>query len=147
MQVAPYERPALSKGYLLAKGTYMASIIFSFASSKFVCNFKLTVMYFLLFLPKINYWSMFWVWWQNQALVCGCEAEPARLPAFHTCVGVGEQSHPAKWFQEKGNSSSLPSYAARWLQRFGKLKEAHPSTSYACRDRVGFGNSRYTSKC
>lgn len=59
MQVAPYERPALSKGYLLAKGTYMASIIFSFASSKFVCNFKLTVMYFLLFLPKINYWSMF----------------------------------------------------------------------------------------
>lgn len=45
--VAPYERPALSKGYLLAK-------------------------------------------------------EPARLPAFHTCVGVGEQSHPAKWFQEKG---------------------------------------------
>lgn len=45
--VAPYERPALSKGYLLGK-------------------------------------------------------DPARLPAFHTCVGVGEESHSAKWFQEKG---------------------------------------------
>lgn len=45
--VPPYERPALSKGYLMPEGR-------------------------------------------------------VRLPSFHTCVGVGEDRHTAKWYKENG---------------------------------------------
>lgn len=28
--------------------------------------------------------------------------DPVRIPAFHTCVGVGEEAHTVKWYQDKG---------------------------------------------
>jgi hypothetical protein len=38
--------------------------------------------------------------------MCGHQPGAAWLPAFHTCVGTGEERHMTKWYKDNGRAFS-----------------------------------------
>ena len=85
----------LSKGYLLCKGMHGESL-----SALIIILLGNLAMMLDDFTP-FQILSMFCIYNLKQELG-GCGAEQTQLPTFHTCVGVGEDPHSSKWFQEKG---------------------------------------------
>ena len=83
LQVAAYEHPALSKGYLLSKGMHGESL-----SALIIILLGNSAMMLDDFTP-LQILSMFCIYNLKQELG-GCGVERMQLPAFHTCVGVGE---------------------------------------------------------
>ncbi|KAF8364730.1 hypothetical protein HHK36_033287 [Tetracentron sinense] len=80
--VVPYERPALSKGFLLPEGIFISNWNMKNAlkSARGISrNEKGDVK-----LPS--------------GLIA-----PARLPSFHTCVGANEERLTPRWYRDNGN--------------------------------------------
>jgi hypothetical protein len=78
--VVPYERPALSKGYLFPHSKFFINIFpFDVSSLIYATTCAHADLYCFLLLT-----------------------DAARLPGFHVCIGSGGEMLVPEWYAEKG---------------------------------------------
>lgn len=98
LQVAPYERPALSKAYLFPEGNLVNT-----TNNFFWMQGYFVVLFFdrVLLNIKLGFFSIYtqdsFVHHENLFHV-----GTARLPGFHVCVGSGGERLLPEWYKEKG---------------------------------------------
>lgn len=105
-QVVSYERPALSKAYLLPNGAHRN------LDRRWLHGNALTRTHIFVTCKQLDVETC------CLSVEMNVPVAGPRLPGFHTCVGGGGEKQPPEWYKEKGTyNTSIRNSAASavWL--------------------------------